>query len=117
MHPYRTPAPRPNDSDTSRLVRGARRHIVGMSLMTLAAFAVTMTASCTPGEKQVVKTALDVTQYLCVIANAELPDASSIATACQIDESLVPAIKQAVDDFKAQKALAAAHRCAKDSGK
>lgn len=75
-----------------------KRTIVAVAALLAPAF-----VCCT---KQQAKSALDIAQALCVIANASL-DVPAIATVCGIDAQLTPAIKQAIDDYKAQQAAAA----------
>ena len=48
---------------------------------------------CTAGQKQVVRTALDVASYACIIANAGSAD-ETIAKVCAIEAELVPALKE-----------------------
>jgi hypothetical protein len=47
----------------------------------------------------VTKVALDVAQYACIIANADLPNVPAVETACQLDQTLGPAIEAVLADF------------------
>ncbi len=102
-------------NEEAKLLLGARRHVTAMVLCALATCAA---VSCTPGEKQVAKSVIDVASMACVFANADLPDSSAIAAACSIEQALAPDIKKIVDDFKSRRAAfareqMAAQHCAK----
>ena len=77
------------------------------------ALAVSLTACpLTPGQKQVVNTVLNATQYLCVLANATLAN-DAIAEACAIDKAALPLIEQLISAHKAaaSKEFGAARSC------
>jgi len=78
--------------------------------MSVAAVALTImvVASCTPGEKQIIKSVIDVAGYACIIAKADLPDEGAIASACSVEQALAPDVKRVVEDYKAKR-LAFAH--------
>jgi hypothetical protein len=64
---------------------------------------------------QVVKTVLDVAQYACIIANADLPSSSAVIATCNVDQTLTPVVEAILSNFgKAKrealaKAMAAGH--------
>ena len=59
-------------------------------------------AGCSLFTAQNAKTALEVSQIACVFAT-ELTDAAAVATACQIDQELVPVIQQLISEREAAK--------------
>ncbi len=61
---------------------------------------LTVLPGCALFTPQVVKTALDATQYACILAKMDLPDSKAIATACNIDQSLAPLIEMLVAETK-----------------
>lgn len=67
--------------------------------------AVMSVAACIT--RQQAKSALDVAQALCVIANATL-DVPAIQSVCGVADDLVPSIKKAIDDFQVEQAKASA---------
>lgn len=68
---------------------------------------------CTPAETQaVVRDVLNVADYACITANADLPNAAAIAVACNIEKVLEPVIARVVADFTAKRAKYAALACA-----
>lgn len=93
-----------------------RRNVQSVFKLTLFAvpFAAAFLLRCTPaGTQAVVKTVLDVLDYVCITANADLPNASSIAVACHLEKDLEPAIVEVVKDFTAKRATYAASKCGK----
>ncbi len=90
-----------------------RSHLAFITLacMTLGVGAGPVAAvGCTPGQKQAINTGLDVLQFGCIIANADLADEKAVATACQLADTFLPSIKQAVTDYKAKRAAYAASK-------
>lgn len=76
----------------------------------LVIFTITLTLAClacTPAEKQEAKTALDIANILCVVANAESSD-TTVQAACGIEQALAPDVKRLLD---AQRKKMAAVRC------
>lgn len=68
-------------------------------------FIVATAAACTPGQKQVLRTALDFAQTLCIVAHAESDDAT-VAQVCGITEALMPEMRKLAS---AQRTAAAKH--------
>lgn len=61
--------------------------------------------SCTPGQRQALRTALDITQTLCIVANAQSDDVT-VAQVCGITEALLPEMRRLAS---AQRTAAAQH--------
>jgi hypothetical protein len=59
-----------------------------------------LTTNCTATQKQDAKTALNFSEMLCVIANADKGEAPIIATICNIDASEVPSIEQELLSYR-----------------
>lgn len=74
-----------------------------MKLRFLLVGVVAAILACTPGQKQVINSAIDVAGYLCIIANANLADENAVAQACQIESNLAPGIKKIIEDWKAKR--------------
>lgn len=66
---------------------------------------VVAASACTPGQRQVLRTALDITQTLCIVANAQSDDAT-VAQVCGITEALLPEMRRLAS---AQRTAAAQH--------
>lgn len=77
------------------------RFAVALILFCLACLA------CTPAEKQAAKTALDIANTICIVANAESSDAN-VQTVCGIEQTLMPDVKRLLD---AHRKKMAATRC------
>ena len=97
QNPYRVPAPRAVARPHSR----AARLLTALGATLAIGAVVSSNAACgqpvTPAD--VTKIALDVAQYGCIIANADLPNVPAIETACQLDQTLAPAIQAVLSDF------------------
>jgi hypothetical protein len=63
-------------------------------------------SQCTPGQREGARTALDITQTLCVIANQVLPD-TSIAQICGIAGPLIDPMKDILASARTASARAA----------
>lgn len=64
------------------------------------AFIVVAAAACTPGQRQVARTVLDIAQTLCIVAHAESDDAT-VAQVCGITEALLPDMRRIVSEQRA----------------
>jgi hypothetical protein len=91
----------PDDSSGPK-AGGAAAAVVGLVLLAQQA--------CTPAEKQAARTALEVTQVACIVANAALQDAE-IATLCGIANDAIPAMQDLL--ASARRPGAGPYRCLK----
>jgi len=67
--------------------------------------------ACT-SPQQAIKTAIDVADYACIIAHADLPDSTAVDAACNINAELDPIVKVLLQDLAMRNNAAAAVKAA-----
>lgn len=85
-----------------------------LALILVPTFVASSTLDCTPAvRRDVAKTALDLLQIGCIIANAHLGDVKWVQTTCQISDVLMPDLERIVSETKsAAKKEVASHASA-----
>lgn len=118
--PYRGPLAAKPDWDDTTPPAASPRDKRGIGPLALLAFVFASTigplavvSSCTPGERQAAKSALDVLQVACIIANAESDDAT-VAQVCGIANDLMPDLEKILSAQRKATRKAACHPFRRD---
>jgi hypothetical protein len=85
--------------------------MVSAAVLCVSAVPVMEMEGCGMPAHQVVKTVLDMTDVLCITANADLPTPKAVAQACGIAEDLISVVETVLEDFKGKRAAYAARSC------